>query len=357
MSTNLIFICTFKKYSVKTRYLSFIFLITTLLLSGYSCSILRKSSEDAKKSPSSDEKVIEYDDTRKTGWSADFGIADIVSSKDGKIQKAYYYKATSVSKRPLIVSLHTWSGDYTQKDTLSILCKLNDINYIHPDFRGPNRTKEACCSELALADMDDAIDYAIKHLNPDVSRIYVIGASGGGYATLSMFMKSKHKIKKFSSWVPISDLETWYHESLERKAAYAQHILQCTGSEGNVLNVKAARDRSPMFWPTPLKKLNNSSLHIYAGVYDGIQGSVPITHSLNFYNKILSDLQVEDKSKYVSPEEEAFLLEHRKPLADFGRIADRDICLLKEYRNLKLVIFDGKHEMLPVYAFNSLIED
>lgn len=321
------------------------FLFYPLILLFFACSVYHKKN------------IIEYDDTRKANWDPDFGIANIVSSKDGKIQKAYFYKSGSKTRQPLIVSLHTWSGDYRQKDTLSSLCKLNDINYIHPNFRGQNWTTEACCSELALADIDDAIDFAIKNLKPDVSRIYVIGASGGGYATISAFMKSKHKIKKFSSWVPISDLEAWYKESLERKASYADHILKCTGSENNILNVKEARDRSPMFQDTPVKKLNNSTLHIYTGIMDGIKGSVPITHSINFYNKILSDLGVKDKSFFVSSEEEQYLLEERKPVADFGMIGNRNICIRKEYGNLRLIIFDGGHEMLPGYAFNSLIED
>jgi len=302
-------------------------------------------------------KIIEYDDTRKVTWSSDFSIAEITSSKDGEIQKSYYYKSKSKTRQPLIVSLHTWGGDYSQKDTLSILCKLNDINYIHPDFRGPNRTVAACCSDLALADIDDAIDYAIKNFRPDVSRIYVIGASGGGYATLSVFMKSKHNIKKFSSWVPISDLEAWYNESIEKKASYAEQVLKCTGSENNLLNIEEARKRSPLFWETPLKKLDNSSLHIYTGIMDGIKGSVPITHSIRFYNKVLTDLGVNDKSYFVTSEEEKFLIDERRPIADFGKIGEREICIRKKYKNLQIIVFNGGHEMLPVYAFNSLIKD
>jgi len=236
------------------------------------------------------------------------------------------------------------------------LCRTKDLNYIHPDFRGVNRTPEACCSELAINDIDDAVSYAIKHANVDTSEIFIIGQSGGGYATLCMFMKSRHPIKKFSAWVPISDLVAWYHESSIRKNGYADDILKCTGSENGVLNNKEARERSPIYWDTPVYKIPFTELKIYAGVYDGIQGSVPITHSINFYNKLLSDLKITEKDKYVSVEEKASLLEYSKALGDYGKISDRDVFLQKEYKGIKLTIFKGNHEILSEYAFNELLE-
>lgn len=303
------------------------------------------------------EAVIKFDDTRDLDWGDDFKVVEIKSHPDGYIHKAYFYPAKSKEPRPLIVSLHTWSGDFTQQDSIANLCLLNDINYIHPDFRGANHTKDACCSCLALEDIDDAITYAIEKGNVDPEQVYVLGVSGGGYATLSCFMKSKHKIRKFSSWVPISDLIAWYHESRIRENKYADDILGCTHSENGVLNEQVATEKSPIYWETPVEKLSGSELSIYAGVYDGIQGSVPITHSINFYNKVLADLSVPDSSKYVSDKEKLLLLEHRKSLGEFGKIGDRDIFLKKEYKNVKLVIFKGRHEMLTGFAFNELIDN
>ena len=66
---------------------------------------------------------------------------------------------------------------------------------------------------MVISDIDAAIDFALENANVDTSRIYVIGMSGGGYATLAIFMKSKHRIKKFSSWVPLVDLIQWYDET------------------------------------------------------------------------------------------------------------------------------------------------
>lgn len=299
---------------------------------------------------------IAFDDTRQTTWDPDFKVVDVKSSVDQSLQKAYFYKSKSSAPKPLVVSLHSWSGTYEQKDGLAELSKTKDLNYIHPDFRGVNWTKDACCSEMALTDIDDAIDYAIKNSNVDLSRIYVIGSSGGGYATLATFMKSKHLIRRFSAWVPISDLPAWYAQSKIMGTKYAADILNCTSSKDS-LNMEIAISKSPIYWETPIEKLNTTELQIYTGIYDGIQGSVPITHSINFYNKVLRDITVSDSTSYVSNSEKLNLLENRKSLSDFGSIGGRKVFLRKQSGNLGLSIFEGNHEMLTEYAFNELIRE
>lgn len=66
--------------------------------------------------------------------------------------------APSTDLRPLVVSLHTWGGDHTQKDNEDLAehaPKLGWI-YIFPDFQGPNKKPEvrnvsnACVSFQAL---------------------------------------------------------------------------------------------------------------------------------------------------------------------------------------------------------------
>ncbi len=297
-----------------------------------------------------------FDDSRQTKWDTDFKVVELKSTLDNSLQKAYFYKSKSAAPKPLVISLHTWSGNYEQKDELAALSKNKDLNYIHPDFRGVNWTKDACCSDLALGDIDDAIDYAIKNSNVDLSRIYVIGVSGGGYATLATFMKSRHLIRRFSAWVPISDLPAWYAQSKIMGTKYADNILACTSSKDS-LNIEIAIKKSPIYWKTPIEKLNTSELQIYAGVYDGIQGSVPITHSINFYNKLLKDQPLADSLDYVNDAEKLKLLEFRKALGNFGSIGDRKVFLKKKSGNLSLTLFEGNHEMLTEYAFNELIKE
>lgn len=291
--------------------------------------------------------------------SADFNIVEIKSPQDGDVQKAYFYNSKSNTPKPLIVSLHSWSANYTQPDTLALLSKENDINYIHPNFRGENWNKNACCSNLVISDIDAAIDYAISHAAVDTTKIYVIGRSGGGYATLSMFMKSRHKIKKFSAWVPLTDLVTWYNETRARKFRYADDILTCTHSTNGVLDLKVAWEKSPMYWPTPIEKLNDSRIEIFTGVYDGLTDSnpIPITQAINFYNKLLTDVKESDSSKYVSSSETLRLLQLKRPTVDFGQIGGRDIWLTKESHHIRLTLFTGEHEMLHRFAFDNLTKE
>lgn len=303
---------------------------------------------------STEQNKLSFKDT--TIWDNDFKLVEIESTLDKKMQKLYFYKSKSPVPKPLIVSLHTWGGTFSQEDPLSKLSKSKDINYVRPDFRGSNTTKDACCSDLVISDIDQAISYAIANGNVDTSNIFIMGVSGGGYATLCMYMKSKHRIKKFSSWVPISDLVAWYSDKSIQKYNYPKDILACTSSENGILNVKVAKEKSPIYWSIPSNRASNSNLEIYAGVNDGTEtGSVSITQSINFYNKLLTDLSVKDKSKYVSEIEKSKLLEYRKPIAKFGKIAGREICLFKRYKRIKLTIFEGGHEMLPEFAVNELI--
>lgn len=343
--------------SLKNRLLKFTDFILILLI-GLPFGLLygQDSIKVSSNKKPDKETHIKFDDTREIEWDKNFELVKIKSSMDNEIQKCYFYKSKSHDPKPLIVSLHTWSGDYSQNDDLAEICKQKKLNYIHPNFRGANKTNDACCSELALVDIDDAITYAIENSNVDTSKIFVIGVSGGGYATLSTFMKSKHNIRKFSAWASITDLIAWYNESKIRNNKYAENILDCTGSK-NGLNTESAKLKSPIYWNTPTEKLENSKLFIYAGIYDGIQGSVPITHSINFYNKLLIDKSVTDTLKYVSISEKLNLLEKREPLGEFGYIAGRKICLRKEFENVILIIFEGKHEMLTEFALNELLEE
>jgi hypothetical protein len=252
-----------------------------------------------------------FDDSRQTKWDADFKVVELKSTLDNSLQKAYFFKSKSTAPKPLVISLHTWSGNYEQKDELAALSKNKDLNYIHPDFRGVNWTKDACCSDL---------------------------------------------IRRFSAWVPISDLPAWYAQSKIMGTKYAENILACTGSKDS-LNIEIAIKKSPIYWKTPIEKLNTSELQIYAGVYDGIQGSVPITHSINFYNKVMKEMPLADSLNYVNDIEKLNLLEYRKALGDFGKIADRKVFLKKKSGNLSLTLFEGNHEMLADYAFNELIKE
>ncbi len=306
------------------------------------------------------QKEKTWDSTAKNDWNPAFKKVEIPSMADGKIQNAFLYASKSKEKKPLIVSLHTWSGDYTQKDPLANEILARDWNYIHPDFRGKNNTAEASCSPLVISDLEDAIQYALKNTNTNPEEVHLIGVSGGGLATLAAYMNLKYPVKSFSAWAPISDLEAWYWESVGRQQKYAADILSST-SKDSILNSGEARLRSPLYQNFPKELRKNAKLYLYEGVHDGYTGSVPISQTINMYNRLVGELKynstnLDDSyqravsdSDLVSEKEIIGLLTKRyNPNFDKRKkLFDRDIYLYRQFGDIQLNIFEGTHEQLP----------
>lgn len=283
----------------------------------------------------------------QTNLWKDFEIDSVVSSLDGYINKFHYYKTTSTEKKPLVVSIHQWSADYMYfKNSLAKQTKEKNWNYIFPDLRGGNNHPKACGSEYIIKDIDQVITWSIQNLPVDTDHIYIVGASGGGYNALCHFMKSQYSIREYSIWVPITDLNSWYYESISRKNKYAQDIENCICSECPNYNKQMAVVRSPIHWTLPSEKLQDTRLHIYAGIHDGYTGAVPITHSLRFYNKIVTELDI-NKCVSVTPNEIEWMLTTRTtPFFSRYKIGDRDVLYTRNIGNLSLTIFEGGHEIL-----------
>jgi dipeptidyl aminopeptidase/acylaminoacyl peptidase len=226
-----------------------------------------------------------------------FKIVDIISSVDSKIQKAYFYISENDKPMPLIVHLHGWGGNYTTFEGdyhLGELCKQLGFNYIYPDFRGSNNTPESCMSHEAISDIDDAINFAIQNANIDTEKISIIGASGGGMAALTMYLKSGYEIKYIGAWCPISDIEQWYYQTKYSNLQYYKDIEQIVKDP---LNIHEIKNRSPLYMNFDIAIINirkNTKLDIFHGINDGYTGTVSPLHSILFFNKLikLSDLNI-----------------------------------------------------------------
>ncbi|MBD0777864.1 prolyl oligopeptidase family serine peptidase [Maribacter sp. ANRC-HE7] len=303
-----------------------------------------------------------WDNSKKEEWPNECQKVSIPSSLDGEKQSAIFYPSTK-DNSPLIVSLHTWSGNYTQKDTLVIASIKKNYNYIHPDFRGPNKTYKATGSKYVIQDIEDAIAYAIKNGKVDINNIHVIGTSGGGHAALLAYMNTNYPVKTFSAWVPIPDLKKWYYESEGRGTKYALDIAMSTvndskfDSKNYYLNEEEAIKRSPFYMRTPVEKRKKSKLYIYAGIHDGYTGSVPISQSLNFYNKIVSEFNSLDTDALIPQKDIMEMVTSRNFVSDSkDTIADRPIHYKKTYKDLvRITIFEGTHECLTDVALNQVI--
>ncbi|MFX0558435.1 alpha/beta hydrolase family protein [Maribacter sp. CXY002] len=286
--------------------------------------------------------------TIQQDWPSETSEINIPCTVDDKIQKAMVYFSSKKNK-PLIVSLHTWGGNYLQRDSISILAIAKDYNYIHPDFRGKNNHIDACCSDKVISDIDDAIQFMIEENNANVNEIYIIGASGGGYATLCTYMKSKFSAKKYASWAAISDLQEWYRHIVLSNYNYQTDITNCIPN--NDYN-----SRSPLYWNNTLITKRTSSIDLYAGINDGNSGSVPYTHSINFYNKILNAHNVIDDNLYISEKEIIQLSKQNKVHETYGKIQNRAIILRKKTSFVNITIFEGGHEILIPFAFDNLLQ-
>lgn len=292
---------------------------------------------------------VNWDDKASGTWPIETRQIGIKSTKDASIQQSYLYQSKSKEKRPLIISLHTWGGNFTQRDPLLKYCMQADVNYLHPDFRGPNKRPEAAGNELVIQDIDDAIQWALDSLQVDRHNIHVVGVSGGGFACGLTYMRSKHPIKSFHAFVGIYNLEDWYYESLGRKNGYAKDIVRITGGQNDKPNFEEARKRSVLLMQTPVKQRKDATLHIYAGINDGYTGSVPISHSLELYNKVVTDFDKGANNQLI-PLEDSYTLLKRRTSPNFQveskAFMGRDIIYRKQYENkVEVIIFEGGHEM------------
>jgi pimeloyl-ACP methyl ester carboxylesterase len=269
-----------------------------------------------------------------------------VSSADKSIQPAMFYAPTHANPAPLVVALHTWSGDYgqTYHTEMAQWCMANGWAFIHPNFRGPNNNPSATGSDLVVQDIVDAVEYAKKTTRIDSASVYLVGVSGGGYTALLMAGRHPEIWAGVSAWVPISDLKAWYKDG-----QYAGDIVKsCGGVPGKSAAVdEEYRKRSPL---TYMAKAKGVRLHINAGIQDGHQGSVPISHSLLAFN------EVADPKDRISGEDIRYFVEKidvppslKEKLSDpsYGRARP---LFRRTSGNATVTIFAGGHQMLPQAA-------
>lgn len=216
----------------------------------------------------------------------------IPRSGDGEPQPAMFYVPPDAEPdsqgpaAPLLVALHTWSSDYRQETGADYLaeCRRRRWVLVHPNFRGPNVRPEACGSDLAVQDVLDAVAYARRHAKVDDLRIYLVGASGGGYMALLMSHRAPQLWAGVSSWVPITDLARWHRQSKEASPPrkYYRDLEAVFGGPPDTDERRAAyRERSPLFH---LSAARGVPIDINAGIHDGHVGSVPIDQSLDAFN-------------------------------------------------------------------------
>jgi len=276
-------------------------------------------------------------------------VVRIRSTKDGAEQRAIFYVPPGLAEpAPLLVALHTWSGDYRQGTGQAYLkeCVARKWVMIHPDFRGPNRRPEACASDLAVQDVLDAVAYARKRARVDERRIYVAGASGGGHMALAMAHRAPKLWAGVSAWVPISDLAAWHAECKKARRGYYRNVEAVCGGPPGPTTEAECRKRSPLFH---LEAAKGVAIDVNAGIHDGHTGSVPVSHSLRAFN-VLAKANGH-ANRQVAEQDIAWIVVNRRvpePLAATGeRLTERRRRKVLFHRTAgpaRVTLFEGGHE-------------
>ena len=296
-------------------------------------------------------------------WPAETSVVQIKSSVDGEIQPARFYAAKSGTPRPLVVRLHAWSAHYDKPCSAVKQCIAEDINYISPDFRGPNERPEAMCSDLVISDIEDAIDYAIAHGNVDEDEIHIIGGSGGGMATIFCYMRLPRKIKTFTAWASISDVLDYYYACKGRPQYdhYTFMIDQATSGvarEGFTpyLDKQVAMKRSPIMMDTPTELRKDSRLYLFHGIHDGVKegADVPFPQTLRFFNKVVSDFDASAKDIFFTDTEMLRWMEWQNIGEPFDR-KDKEVLVKRNYKD-KVIVFliEAGHSMVDGHELDGL---
>ena len=244
----------------------------------------------------------------------------------------------------------------------------------------------------------------------DRDRIYVVGVSGGGHMALLLAGRHPQRWAGVSAWCAIADIATWWRERHE--ASLPNNKID-DDEHGNELSLslqqqqhrhkawtKYARmielvldGQTPVECPTscaarsPVTYLaaagdgggvpGGVNLDIHAGIDDGRTGSVPISHSLIAFNAVVpasERLRPEFISEFYrtqqvptttttnfTPEQQGEFLVAGAARNDNTEMQQRQhqqqtrrIHFRRHYKNTRVTIFQGGHEILHVQALNWL---
>lgn len=291
------------------------------------------------------------------------GVEEITfrSNGDGTMQPALFWQPKSSDPAPLLVALHTWSSDFRQgggEVQYARWCQRAGWAFIHPNFRGANTKPEAMGSDLAVADIVSAVAYARSITAVDAQRIYCVGVSGGGHASLLMAARAPNLWAGVSAWCGISDIAAWYGQCKNSQfKRYADHIEQALGgAPDDADNRRAdALNRSPLHWLAKAERL--PPLDINHGINDGRAGSVPFSQSIYAWNAAVprsADISGSViKAFYKTQKVPAEIAAVNSATAD--ELYGANVPLFRRTdANIRVTIFQGGHEIVHDAALNWL---
>ena len=284
----------------------------------------------------------------------------IVSTKDGTSQPAWFWAPETRQKVPLLVDLHSWSAGCERKGEPNARfladCRHAGWAIIGPHFRGPNKTPQACGSDLAVQDVVDAVAWAKEHVAVDDDRVYLAGSSGGGMMALLAAGRHPEIWAGCCAACPISDLARWHRECsafTDWRHQYAVMMEESCGGTPATRNGEFA-SRSPLTHLGAARR-QGLAIDIYEGIHDGHTGSVPVGHAIRAFNALA------DEKSRISEADIAFVEQNEKmPVHLAGTWNDPFFgdALRIHFRrmsdNVRLTLFEGGHSGNNAAAFDWL---
>ena len=271
---------------------------------------------------------------------------------DGTMQPARLYIAPGDKPHPMLVAVHAWSATYKQCFTpvVETWCYEHGYHIISPNFHGPSWNYHSCGSDRAIRDVLEAIE-AVKAKAPvDDSKIFLYGCSGGGHFSMQLAARHPEIWAGVVSWAGISDLAKWHAQTACRTDKpnfinYSHHLeTVCGGKPGTSASVdeEYAR-RSPITWlrETPFP------LEINTGIHDGHTGSVPVSQTLEAFNKCAapSDRFSQEEIDIFTREER--IPDHLKQDWEAPEYATNPLLFRRRSGNVTVNIFEGGHQVVP----------
>ena len=279
-----------------------------------------------------------------------------ISKLDETPQPALFMPATGDEPRPLLVALHTWSADLTQSwEPFRSRCEQRNWHCIYPLFRGPNWNRKACGSDLVVSDIESAVEYVKSVCKVDESRIYLIGGSGGGHASLLMAGRAPQVWTAISAWCPISDIAKWHAECKASGRCYYEHIESACDGDPQISSSAAAqaKRRSPATYLA--SAAGKTIVDIGTGIHDGHKGSVPVGHSIRAFNLLAApeDRIAAEDIDFI--EKNQAIPEHLQYQGEEDRAYGPYKVLLRRISGMaRITIFEGGHDQLPGPGFGFL---
>jgi len=279
-----------------------------------------------------------------TGWR-EFTVESTLDGSEQPVR--LHLPADAPGPLPLVLHLHTWSGDLHQQmfvPEVEAGCATRGWALLVPNFRGPNRSPEACASPLAVQDVLDALDHVGARV--EVGPVYVHGVSGGGHMALVLAARAPRRWAGVSAWVPISDLERWHGETKAAGHPYWQDLEAVFGGPPDAGLEAEYRARSPLF---ELSRAGGVALDLNAGIRDGHEGSVPVGHSLRAFDVLAA---ANGQSEACFGEEHIARYERWELLATPRSMEGRrhPVLVRREAGPARITLFDGGHEGDPAAA-------